>query len=887
MKKTILLLMILQFALSSFAQSKGEKLFFQAEKAKKEMYLNTFTHSIDEVTSLYSKALDQLYREENNDLTAKVLCCMGELKMSKPELSRSYYERAKNLTIDSGSVVEMESDICYLMWEGIIGSPISAWDRAKKYLSRIDSIKDTVSLVRCLNILATIAGRAGDMKETNRLFNILLAIDCSNNEIATIYQINGITDYSDLLVSYGLFAQSLSMMTENCIDKELKLFEKGYYPQNWGRFLYSMAISLKNIDDEIDEAIDDFRMAIDFYIKVFGEDYIELIHARKQLASTLILNHEYEAAYKELDLVISQVKELYGDTHQEMMTTYATYSWGYMMNLRLEEARDMAIESVRIANAIESTSTMPYQVKALTYWLMRDYSNMLISCNDLLNVCKRYIHYALTCLPENDWESFWISNGAAITSTVARASMNVSDDNGLLYNASLFSKGLLLRASNRLGQIISGDETGRLKELLEECRNLYAQADFLEGGDKESVLRAKKLRQEAHDKEFKLMSASTELNDYIQESDYLWQDVEKALGDDEAAIEFIRYEDSGQVIQYAASVLRHGIKPINIAFPDLTDEYIVYQAKEQAYLSTDFFKKTIALILPYLEDCKTIWYSPAGALSSVALENIKVSRNQYASDLFGFRRLSSTRNVIYRKPENKWETAVLFGGLDYDLSSEEIEYYAETSSLRRSESLHDWTYLKGSLEEVKTIYGLLDGVYTDIVTAGEGVKERFKMLSGKRTTLIHIATHGFYHDDVTELVGNEDTGVEDFAMLTSGLVFSGANNKDNGLMSAAEISQMDLSGCELAVLSACGTGLTIINYDESYGLIRAFKKAGCKSLLVTLWDIDDSITKFFMEEFYKAKKTGENNTSALDRAKRATRKKYPSPKNWAGFILID
>ena len=114
-------------------------------------------------------------------------------------------------------------------------------------------------------------------------------------------------------------------------------------------------------------------------------------------------------------------------------------------------------------------------------------------------------------------------------------------------------------------------------------------------------------------------------------------------------------------------------------------------------------------------------------------------------------------------------------------------------------------------------------------------------------------------------------------------------NEEDGILTAMEISQMNLSNTELVVLSACETGLGDIQGSEGvYGLQRAFKKAGAKYLIMSLWQVPDKETAAFMTTFYEnwlEKKM--TIRTAFDQAQKEMRKKYKKPHQWAGFVLIE
>ena len=112
---------------------------------------------------------------------------------------------------------------------------------------------------------------------------------------------------------------------------------------------------------------------------------------------------------------------------------------------------------------------------------------------------------------------------------------------------------------------------------------------------------------------------------------------------------------------------------------------------------------------------------------------------------------------------------------------------------------------------------------------------------------------------------------------------------EDGVLTAYEIAQMDLSHTELVVLSACETGLGDIRGNEGvYGLQRAFKIAGARYLVMSLWRVPDLQTQELMTDFYR-KWLLQNMTipDAFRAAQKDMRDKYGHPFFWAGFVLVE
>ena len=132
--------------------------------------------------------------------------------------------------------------------------------------------------------------------------------------------------------------------------------------------------------------------------------------------------------------------------------------------------------------------------------------------------------------------------------------------------------------------------------------------------------------------------------------------------------------------------------------------------------------------------------------------------------------------------------------------------------------------------------------------------------------------------------------------MRSGLVLAGANNvwyesvagNDNdGILTAQEVSELDMAKTRLIVLSACETALGDIKGSEGvYGLQRAFKMAGAKFIIMSLWQVPDKETVEFMETFYSKLLKIKEIKMAFSETQKEMRQKY-DPYFWAAFVLIE
>ena len=159
--------------------------------------------------------------------------------------------------------------------------------------------------------------------------------------------------------------------------------------------------------------------------------------------------------------------------------------------------------------------------------------------------------------------------------------------------------------------------------------------------------------------------------------------------------------------------------------------------------------------------------------------------------------------------------------------------------------------------------------------------ERRTLLTGKAATekavrelapehtLLHLATHGLARDDAP---------LDSFVALAP-------DDAGDGLLTAWNVMDLSLPA-ELVVLSACQTGLGYVSGEGVIGLSRAFLAAGARSVLVSLWNVDDVSTGAFMRLFYRAWLTGESKAVALQQAMQIMRQVEAHPRYWAAFILM-
>lgn len=331
---------------------------------------------------------------------------------------------------------------------------------------------------------------------------------------------------------------------------------------------------------------------------------------------------------------------------------------------------------------------------------------------------------------------------------------------------------------------------------------------------------------------------------------------------------------------------------------------------------------------------------PTGILNRINFSAIPTQEGRLA-DRYNLRRYSYTSLLATYKEQQRKESDcdfALFGGITYDLAEEKLieesmkhrsaekekertrerekEKEAERARTkeqeREQEQLRSFKTTRSKLRflphtqlEIDQIAATLthEAIRVKKITRELASEGFFKSLTGKSPPFIHLATHGFYLRTKEEKSAHTYYNLhnpyhyKEKALLHSGLLLAGAQQAwsgkrlpmgvEDGIVTADEISRLDLSNTQVVVLSACDTALGDIHDTEGVlGLQRAFKKAGVGFVILSLWPVGDKQTALLMSHLYTNFLTTQDLDQALQSAMNQVKEVYPDPIHWAGFIAI-
>jgi tetratricopeptide (TPR) repeat protein/CHAT domain-containing protein len=323
---------------------------------------------------------------------------------------------------------------------------------------------------------------------------------------------------------------------------------------------------------------------------------------------------------------------------------------------------------------------------------------------------------------------------------------------------------------------------------------------------------------------------------------------------------------------------------------------------------------------PYLKGVKTAYVSPSGLLHKIAFAAVPLTDGSRLSDRYLLRQVLSGHDVVFKEDpavfnNSSTTTVALLGGINYEYLPEvkDTVYFSPLSLLPESTDRGTaFGYLPGTESEVSSIEKLLknDKVNVTLLKGNNATEEQFKTLQGdKAPKVLHIATHGFFAPDPKRdlnkensicLMGQENryTSAEN-PLYRSGLMLAGGNSSwtkkttlpadQDGVLTAYEVANMDLSNTQLVVLSACETALGDVKGREGvFGLQRGFRLAGAKYMLISLWRIPDKETAEYMTKFYSELAKTNNIVTSYQTTQNYMKTTYPNePQKWAGMVLVE
>lgn len=381
------------------------------------------------------------------------------------------------------------------------------------------------------------------------------------------------------------------------------------------------------------------------------------------------------------------------------------------------------------------------------------------------------------------------------------------------------------------------------------------------------------------------------------------------------------------ITQYRREIMEHGGRNIGIV-PSQKEE----PAMPAVFTGLLLYERLFRPIVDKIGDTKRLILSPDGPLTLLPFEILPQPNDRYVIEDFEISYVDSGRDLLrFQYRDTPQSHPLILADPDFDLAG--FGRLPDTTSVagrrcydldkmlrerNHSQEAESYSFprLVGTREEGKRIHAFFKG-NADLWMRERVLDATIKQIQGPQ--ILHIATHGFFilkrteeEEEVFRQLGIiEEINEQDIfrgkryanPLLRSGLALTGINaffqgkmpaeGAEDGMLTALDVTGMDLIGTDLVVLSACDTGLGEVQTGEGvYGLRRAFTIAGARTLILSLWSIPDEETKELMVNVYTKILHGAEKAKALREAQREmitklrSQGKPASPYFWGAFICV-
>jgi CHAT domain-containing protein/antitoxin component YwqK of YwqJK toxin-antitoxin module/Tfp pilus assembly protein PilF len=504
---------------------------------------------------------------------------------------------------------------------------------------------------------------------------------------------------------------------------------------------------------------------------------------------------------------------------------------------------------------------------------------------------------------------------------------------GALYNLALNIKFYLLRSAILFKTAVRESNDPSITRLFEE----WSQLQFTKGrayntGRMSNDYLANTLKTaipKSFEIEKDLIERTSKANIISSREILSWQKIQSKLKKDEAALEVIRSvsvtEDGKTLPIYAILIIKGKAKskPEIVVFDDgvsMEDSALEHYQRHIARRSnpdedTKSYLSYWEKMEKHLSGIKKIYFSPDGVYNIINIETLYNPKTDlFLGEEIQIQKTYGISQLLESKTtKTKQKNALLYGDIEYHPKKGEHNFYVPDST-----SITIFTApsnvisgffkkigpLPETLTEIQKIKDILETVSIKVSILDKIDASEESLRNMQSPAILHIATHAFFQKFSTNSFYIDDEGLihqemevefEDKPNLSTGILMSNGGNAwksgGDGILTSFEAANLNLSQTDLVVLSACETGAgDMVQGQATSSLGSAFLEAGAKNIIMSLWKVDDQITREFMISFYQHWLLDKDSiTLAFSKAQADIRNKpgYASPYYWGSFLLLN
>jgi tetratricopeptide (TPR) repeat protein len=828
-----------------------------------------------------------------------------------------------------------------------IGDYDAAIDLYKEAINiqQIGKVKEDIYSLLPMYYLASLYVAIGDYISALPLYESL------KDKLKNVYG-NKNHYYTTSLISLGSIYQAIGdyetamALYKEVISVRQEIFEND---PDYAQALYFLAsLHLQNGNNKLALSLNDKSKKI--FLKFNGSKNPDYAIYLTNLALNYLEMKDCEAAFPLLTEALDIRLKAFGKLNPFYSQSLNNLAWSYQLKGDYKTALPLYQESLNIWLKIFGNnhpgSVVILNNLALLFLEINDIDSCKARINQAFEVTKSNFNF-LDALSDREKMSFVQHSRIQLNILYSLGIKLFDKDKSIasnLLNSQMFTQNLLLSSAQRMKQTIHSINIQELNSMLDEylkVKSYLARVYSLSPEEtKSNNFNVDSLEQLSERLEQSLAKRTMVFKDYLNKRHFSWKDVRDCLKPDEAAVSIIRFpyfnKKLTDTIEYAALVVtsetRENPQLVVLRYgPDfekkLMKQYYSFILPENKGTHTDenspscyeSFWEEIGKAIG--DNKKVVYFCPDGIYHLINLNTIQYPDGKYLCEKKDIILVSSLMELLdEEKPLFDSKKALLVGAPEYFLDQEIHQklaanftrgisgggLYSFTRDIR-NDTLKN---LPGTKIEIDNINNLLKDHNWSVrcLTGSEALEEAVK--NAGNPSVLHIATHGFFAKKMNRsnrkqleaslLFRQNPLKAVDNPMLRSGLMFSGSQNTlngksnpmsqtDDGILTGYEVMDLNLDSTELVVLSACETGLGEIHDGEGvYGLQRAFKIAGAKNMIMSLWQVDDNATQLLMRKFYEFWLEGNTKREAFRMAQDhlRTETEYKDPYYWGGFVYI-
>lgn len=554
------------------------------------------------------------------------------------------------------------------------------------------------------------------------------------------------------------------------------------------------------------------------------------------------------------------------------------------------------------------------------YANVNDFENAEVHARQYFSIIKKQLDTHFQLMTNADQDNFMNRYGDPAGPLASILEYNPKKLAPEVYDAVVYRTGMQLRSQSATRRAIESSTDPSLLLLTDSLASVQAKYKRLtnEDNDTKRSIEISSINRQIDRLEQQILDLTLDARKDAARS-VTWQMIRDCLHPGEAAIEFIHSDlhitaliltPNCPAPQYVALCSHTRLQDYLKSFD--TQRSSAIAKKLYADPESPLYNMLWAPIENYLDGVHDVYITSPGVLNNISFNAIADPSGKYIFDRYRLHQLTTTAELLTEPDNTTPKSATLIGDIFFSPSQEKLCLNPESAQREIDESfgIDDFEergisrtyfqYLPFTASEIDNIHSILNLKDKITIRHHDASEENVRKSLADNSELIHLATHGFFIAD--EKAARAVPFLQRFpqtiglSMQRAGIALAGAEEAwkgadlpeyRDGILTASEVANLNLAGTKLVALSACETALGSYSFEGVFGLSRGLKQAGVKSMLLSLWSVNDHSTSLFMSQFYKEWISSGNRYEAYRNAIKFVREQYPAPFNWAPFVLLD